>query len=753
MNTNSPTVKHLVLVGGGHSHLAVLKRLGMKPVPGLAVTLITREVYTPYSGSMPAYIAGHYKLDDMHIDLRPLAQFAGVRLIEAEVQSIDLNAKNIKLPGRPDIPFDLVSLNIGSSPNAELIKGSKRHGIAVKPINKFLKLWQDILDSALDSLKNEKPFTLAIVGGGPASVELAFAIQYRIHTSLELNIQQRSDLNIHIISSAKNILNAHNAKAQETILTEFYKRHIQFIPETYVSEITSMGINYRDGGSLDADSVVYATGASIPQWPADWGLNLSDDGFIEVNNHLQSTSHPFVFAAGDAATIKNQPRPKSGVYAVRQGKALAINLINAATGQSLKKYSPQKHALALISLGNKSAIAVRNTLFFQGLSIWRLKNSIDKKFVRKYSVLPTMDVDLNIAKGLVDSTTEAELKAHAMRCAGCGAKVAGNVLEEVLATLPRIHKDNVIAANGRVEDASQIDLGGGRELLQSIDQLKAFTNDPWLFAKIATNHCLSDIYAMGVKPHSALAIAGIPQASQRYTRSQLSELMHGCAEALSENDCALIGGHSAETNELQFGLSVNGFTDQPVLSKGDLNSGDVFILTKPLGTGTLLAADMRYQASHLWIKGAVQCMLLPSKRASEILVSSGAAACTDITGFGLAGHLLEMLESRNAEAEIDLNSVPALPGALESLSKGITSSLHTDNALTITAISNTEPFNNNSRLQLLFDPQTSGGLLACVKPETAEHCLRELVKAGYVDAQIIGNVSSTGANKPAIILK
>jgi selenide,water dikinase len=753
MITNSPTVKHLVLVGGGHSHLAVLKRLGMKPVPGLAVTLISREIYTPYSGSMPAYIAGHYELDDMHIDLRPLAQFAGVRLIEAEVQSIDFNAKIIQLPGRPNIPFDLVSLNIGSSPNGELIKGSRKYGISVKPINEFLNRWQKTLASALDSLRNEKPFSLVIVGGGPASVELAFAAQYKIHTSLELDIQHQSKLKIHVVSNSKTVLSTHNDKAQKAVLAEFKKRHIEFIPETYVSEIDSAGIHYKDGGSLAADSVVYATGASIPQWPANCGLNLSDDGFIEINNHLQSTSHPFVFAAGDAATIKNQPRPKSGVYAVRQGKVLAINLIKAATGKPLKKYSPQKHALALVNLGNKSALAIRNTLFFQGIGIWRLKDSIDRKFVRKYSELPDMDIDLAIAKGLVDKSTEAELKAHAMRCAGCGAKVAGNILEQVLTTLPRVPKDDVVAASGRVEDASQIDLGGGRELLQSIDQLKAFTNDPWLFAKIATNHCLSDIYAMGVKPHSALAIAGIPQANQRYTRSQLSELMHGCAQALAENDCALIGGHSAETNELQFGLCVNGFTDQPVLSKGGVNSGDVFILTKPLGTGTLLAADMRYKASHFWIKEAIQSMLIPNKNASEILVSSGATACTDITGFGLAGHLLEMLESRNAEAEIDLNLVPALPGAIECLSNGITSSLHRDNALAMTAISNPEPFSNDSRLQLLFDPQTSGGLLACVKSEEAAHCLRELLKAGYADAKIIGNVASTGAKKPAIILK
>lgn len=752
MNTNSPIVKHLVLVGGGHSHLAVLKRLGMKPVPGLAVTLISREIYTPYSGSMPAYIAGHYELDDMHIDLRPLAQFAGVRIIESDVKTIDFDAKKIHLLGRPDIPFDLVSLNIGSSPNAELIKGSRAHGIAVKPINLFLKRWQKVFSSALDSLTNGSSYSFVIVGGGPASVELAFAAQYRLHTALGLDVAQESKLNIHVVSSADIVLGTHNEKAQRAVLAEFKKRHISFIPNTYVSEIKAGEIIFRDGGGLAADNVVYATGASIPKWPIDCGLNRSDDGFIEVNNHLQSTSHDFVFAAGDAATIKHQPRPKSGVYAVRQGNILAVNLIKAATGKSLKNYSPQKHALALVNLGNKSAIAIRNNFFFQGPAVWRLKDSIDKKFVRKYTELPVMDVELAITRGLVDKDTEAQLKAHAMRCAGCGAKVAGNILEEVLATLPRVHKDDIVQSTSRVEDASQIQLTADRKLLQSIDQLKAFTNDAWLFAKIATNHCLSDIYAMGVNPHSALAIAGIPQANERYTRSQLSELMHGCAEALSENDCALIGGHSAETNELQFGLCVNGFTENPILSKGGLNVGDSLILTKALGTGTLLAADMRYQASYSFIDEAMQSMLASNKKASELLVEYGASACTDITGFGLAGHLLEMLESRNAEAEIDLDSVPALAGALECLSKGITSSLHEDNALTLNSVSNTEPF-NNSRLQLLFDPQTSGGLLASIQPEDAKKCLKKLQKAGYTDAKIIGNISSVGADRPTIILK
>ena len=680
MNPISPIVKHLVLVGGGHSHLAVLKSLGMNPVPGLAVTLISKDIVTPYSGSMPAFIAGHYTFDDMHIDLRPLAQFANVRLIEAEIDGIDLTSKRIDISGRPPIDFDAVSLNIGSKPNSERIKGAAKYALAVKPIDHFLQQWQLIFDAALNAIKTEKPFNLVLVGGGPASVELALAAHHRLHTAAGLSIKEKSSLTVKLITNSATILGSQNPKAQRIIANELILRHIEVITSTKVTEFTANSVICEQGESIDADSAIYATGASIPLWPIQSGLNQSSDGFIEVNAHLQSTSHPFVFAAGDAATLKNQPRPKSGVYAVRQGKPLAQNLTRYLTGKPLATYHPQKKALALINLGNKSAVAIRGKWCFSGKFIWALKHRIDSQFVRKYSTFPQMDQPLSIEPGLVDKTTEKELKAHAMRCAGCGAKVAGSILDEVLATLPRVPKPDVEPSSSRVEDASIINLGANRLLLQSIDQIRSFTNDPWLFAKIATNHCLSDIYAMGTEPHSALAVIGLPHASKTYMRRQLKEVMQGCAQTLMENDCALIGGHSSESSELQFGLCVNGFSSTAILGKSGMAVGDQLILSKALGTGTLLAADMRFKAKHQWVKSAFESMLISNRMASRIFSNHSATACTDITGFGLAGHLLEMMEASNAEVDIELDSLPLLPGALECLKAGIISSLHQENA-------------------------------------------------------------------------
>jgi len=753
---NSPTVKHLVLVGGGHSHLAVLKSLGMKPVPGLAITLISRDIKTPYSGSLPAYITGFNDFDSIHIDLRPLAQFAGARIIQEELTSIDFDKKTIEFSSsRPDIEFDIISLNIGSEPDAVKIPGAAEFAIGIKPIGLFIERWEEIYQTVIDGYESKgASFRLAIVGGGPASIEFAFAAQKRISDSLKLRLLEDSPLKLKIVCADQILLKAHNSKVREFIQEELYKREIETLTDHRVCEFKKSEIFCEDRDSILADAIIFATGASIPSWPIDAGLNESTDGFIEVNKSLQTTSHEYVFATGDAATIKGEPRPKSGVFAVRQGKYLAENLVRYATERPLRNYQPQKHALALINLGNKKAIASRNKLFLHGRSIWSLKNSIDSKFIRKYTELPEMDVPLAINSGLVDKKTEEALKEHAMRCAGCGAKVASNILEEVLQLLPRSSDSKIAGLNSQVEDASIIPLDNGKVLLQSVDQLKAFVNDPWLFAKIASNHCLSDIYAMGSFPHSALAIVGVPFASKKYTKLQLKELMRGCHEVLEENNCELIGGHSAESSDLLFGLCVNGFAEEEqLLSKDGMQDGDIIILTKALGTGCLLAADMRFKARHEWIANALQSMSQSNYLAAKCFLAHHANACTDITGFGLAGHLVEMLTDNNIEVELNLSDVPALAGALESLKSGIVSSLHKDNALVSRHVFNQEAFGSEMRYQLIFDPQTSGGLLASVPESAAESCLTELHEGGYHAAKAIGHVVKRNTEKPAIILR
>ena len=309
---NSPTVKRLVLVGGGHSHLAVLKSLGMKPVPGLAITLISRDIKTPYSGSLPAYITGFNDFDSIHIDLRPLAQFAGARIIQEELTSIDFDKKTIEFSSSsPDIEFDIISLNIGSEPDAVKIPGAAEFAIGIKPIDLFIERWEEIYQTVIDGYESKgTSFRLAIVGGGPASIEFAFAAQQRISDSLKLRLLEDSPLKLKIVCADQILLKAHNSKVREFIQEELYKRGIEILTDHRVCEFKKSEIFCEDRDSILADAIIFATGASIPSWPIDAGLNESTDGFIEVNKSLQTTSHEYVFATGDAATIKGEPRPK-----------------------------------------------------------------------------------------------------------------------------------------------------------------------------------------------------------------------------------------------------------------------------------------------------------------------------------------------------------------------------------------------------------------------------------------------------------
>ena len=751
MQPSAPIVKHLVLIGGGHSHLAVLKQFGMKPVPGLAITLISKEIEAPYSGAMPAYLSGQYHRRQMHIDLRPLAIFAGARLIHQEVTRIDRDAQRVYLNDRPPIDYDLLSINTGSHPDPSLIEGAAEFAIPVKPIDTFLKHWHDIHQAIQNRQQHGGPaYHVAIVGGGPAGVELALATMHRLQKDLALSSGDSRHYKLSIISSDDSVLMAHNESVRQRASDALAKCHVDLLLGAKARRITAAGLELADERFIAADKVIAATGASLPEWLAESGLQLAEDGFVQVKATLQTSSDDNVFVAGDAATVIDQPRPKSGVYAVRQGKVLAENLRRHATHKRLKKYYPQKQALALLNLGNGHALASRGNFAWQGRLVWQWKDAIDKAFVRKYTELPAMQTKSAIAPGLLSRKESKQFAEHALRCAGCGAKVASHILRE---SLDELQSSGVGAGvPNTMEDAALTPMPDGQVLVQSIDYLRGFLNDPYLFARIATNHSLNDIYAMGVMPDSALALVGIPHASSKFTRTVLSELMQGCAAELAAHDCQLTGGHSAEIAELCFGLSVSGFAnDEQLLRKNGMQDGDQLILTKPLGTGTLLAADMRYRASHAWIHHATAQMLVSNRLAAEIFGRFGANACTDITGFGLAGHLQEMLAGTQLSAQLTIADIPVLEGAQETLAEGIISSLHDDNALAVSHLMHTGT-HSPSHYAILFDPQTAGGLLASVPAAQVADCLSALQQAGYSHARSIGHVKTDARSEARILL-
>ncbi|MCK4709645.1 MAG: FAD-dependent oxidoreductase, partial [Gammaproteobacteria bacterium] len=287
-NNNTPVVKDLVLIGGGHAHVAVLKRLGMKPVPGLRITLITRDIHTPYSGMLPGYVAGHYDYDDCHIDLGPLARFAGARLYHAEVKGLDIENRQVIARGRPNINYDLVSINTGSRPNSINVPGVDEFAIAAKPIDEFLKKWQALVERVS---KSKGEFKVVIVGGGAGGVELALSTQHRLQNTLRELGDDPGRLSFTLLTQSNRIMHMHNTGVQDRFERIFAERNISVKIRSRVTEVKPDQVILDDGSVFPANAIIWVTTAAAPAWPAKSGLSVDDDGFIRVDADLQSLSH------------------------------------------------------------------------------------------------------------------------------------------------------------------------------------------------------------------------------------------------------------------------------------------------------------------------------------------------------------------------------------------------------------------------------------------------------------------------------
>ena len=737
---SSPVIKDLVLIGGGHSHVAVLKKFAMRPIAGLQITLLTRDVHTPYSGMLPGYIAGHYTYDESHIDLRPLTLFAGARLFHVSATLLDLDNQQVICGDRPPIRYDVLSINTGSTPSYIEVPGSKQHALAVKPINQFLQGWDEVMQQVLAHRGN---YQVVVVGAGAGGVEVTLSTQFHLQERLRKNSLPTDKLRFHLISGNGSILPTHNLSVQRRFKRVLSERDVVVHDNCKASRVNENTIELNSAEILHADAIIWATHASAPTWYKESGLAVDERGFIQVNGSLQSVSHPDVFAAGDIATVTNYPRPKSGVFAVRQGPPLYKNIKRALTNTALKKHVPQISFLSLISTGNKYAVASRGSLAWEGAWVWKLKDYIDRKFMRKYNELPEMEDNegANIKSDLVEGDALKEVSALAMRCGGCGAKVGSNVLSRVVNQLSPIQREDVLLGLDAPDDAAVLEIPAGKVQVQSVDYFRSFIDDPYVFGQIAANHSLGDVFAMGAEAQAAMAIATVPFGKEQVVEQQLSQMMSGALQVLNQHHAALIGGHSSEGAELAFGLSVTGIVEKgKILAKGGMQVGDAIITTKPIGTGTLFAADMRGKAKSRWIAQAIDSMIHSNYKVAQCLYNYDVHACTDVTGFGVLGHLVEMVRASSVDISIDLNKLPILDGALETIRLGIFSSLQPSNIRLRRAIKNQQAAVTHELYPLLFDPQTAGGLLATVPNQHADSCISQLHTLGYRHACVIGQV-------------
>jgi selenide,water dikinase len=707
--------QHLILAGGGHTHALVLRMWAMerrrRPTDTL-ITLVSRHSTALYSGMVPGLVAGLYRREESSIDLRRLCLLAGAAFVQAEITGLDPAARELVLHGRPPLRYDLLSLDVGAVTAAG--KGVQA-GLPVKPLEPFLA-WCEELATAppVPGAPGSRERPLTIRGGGAAAVEVALALR---GCGLACRLLLRGDA-LHLGSRAAN-------RRGEALLT-------------------AAGIVLERRAPDDAPADLLCTGSRAPAWLAAAGLPVNpDDGRVRTEASLAVIGHPELFASGDCGVIAAAPRPPSGVWAVRAAPVLADNLVRRLSRpeRPLRPWRPQARALQLLGDGQAPpqgprAMAFRSPLALgPGRGLWRWKEAIDRRFIARFRDLTAM------APG-PDGTASA-----AMACRGCAAKLAADPLRRALARLDPSQPPP------EAQDAAVLTTtAAGERLLQSVDGFPALLEDPWRNARLTTLHACSDLWACGADVESVQALVTIPEAAPPLQEELLLQTLAGVRAVLDPLGASLIGGHTLEGRDgagLALALTVVGRAPaERFWPKGPLQPGDGLVLTRPIGSGVLFAAAMAGEARPEWIDEALAVMEGSQAPLVPLLAAHGCRACTDVTGFGLLGHLGEMLagSAPTTRVRLDTAAIPAMDGALALLERGFASTLAPANADALTLLDGPVQLEKSgegvaARRALLIDPQTCGPLLAALPMERVAGALEALHGAGFPHARLIAQVT------------
>lgn len=356
-------MKRLLLLGGGHAHLFVLEALCRRRC-NAEVTLVSPDALTPYSGMLPGVVAGHYRYREACIALAPLAARAGVRLIAGRAASLDAGRRTVTLADGSRLDYDLLSLDTGAEAARPPLPGAADFTCPVKPV-----------PALIDALEASAVERCAVIGAGAAGVEIALALRHRFPGA-----------RIALIERAARAMPGSPQGLVRRVEAELRRQEVTLRTDTPIHAFSAQGVILADGSTESSAFTVLCTGAAAPDWLQDSGLALDARGFVAIDETLCSLSHADVFAAGDLATVVANPRPRSGVFAVRAGPRLADNLMRALAGEAVQRWVPQRDALRLIACGRKHAIAARNGLSLQGDWVWRWKDRIDRAFIRRFDL-------------------------------------------------------------------------------------------------------------------------------------------------------------------------------------------------------------------------------------------------------------------------------------------------------------------------------------------------------------------------------
>jgi len=378
--------RRLLLLGGGHAHLHVLREFAADRPTGVSITLVSAAPELTYSGMVPGVVAGRYRSDECRIPLAPLARRAQIDFSIGEAIAIDAAARRVSLalPEGPEkvVEYDLLSIDIGGAMARDTIAGAADHALFVRPIDRFLVELAKRLPatrSAAAAPANRRPagngqavasnLGAVVIGGGAGGFELALALRARLDAGTA----------VHLVSAGP-LLAAHSAALRRRARRALARRAVA-LHEALCPVIAHDHVVLETGGSIACNVAIVATGSIAPAWLRGSGLALDADGYLATGPTLQSLSHDEVFAAGDVATRADAPRPRNGVHAVRAGPPLARNLRLVVEGQPSLPYRPQRHALSLLSCGDGEAIAEWGRWSVEGRAIGRWKDRIDRAFV------------------------------------------------------------------------------------------------------------------------------------------------------------------------------------------------------------------------------------------------------------------------------------------------------------------------------------------------------------------------------------
>lgn len=735
-----------MLVGGGHAHVQVLRRWAMAPPANTRVMVVLDRAVAVYSGMVPGFVAGDYAMHELEIDVVPLARRAGAGVILSAARDLDPIRRELLFEDRPAIRFDLASLDVGSTVRGLALPGVAEHALSTRPIGHFVRQ----VDGRLARLGHAgRTPRILIVGGGAAGSELAFTLDGRLRA-------KGVEPSIAIVSGSTELLDGMPARARRRLAREAVRRGIEHLARRRVIQVEPGGVvaerldaadDRRETESLEADLVVWATGAAplpFPLGQTEARLDRDDRGFLAIRDTLQTVGHDAVFAVGDCARLVDHPWvPRAGVYAVRQGPVLERNLRAWLAGEALERYVPQRDFLALLHLGQGRALASKWGLAAAGRPWLWLKDRIDRRFMSRFQVL---DSEGRPRPELAELGAMApEDDAKPMPCGGCAAKLPAAPLAAALDSLPPAPPDETVllGVEARRDVGASRD-AEGRTTLHNIDVIRAFCDDPWLVGRVAALNALSDLLVTGGRPRHAQAVIGLPEIDLDLAEELLRQALLGIRSVLDASDVSLLGGHTTSGDALMVGLALTGDGPDPetLLARASPRAGDEILLTRPLGTGVVLAADMQGRARGEWVEAAHASMTRDPQPIRQLVLLPGVHAATDVTGFGLAGHLLSLLRGEALCARLDADAIELLPGADRLWRDGLRSTAHAANQAAFgPRVRGASTFDE----AWLFDPQTAGGCLLALAPDRSAACLAAFESAGEPRPACIGRlVEATG---------